>query len=86
MDHVDLSPSDAGLITLRVLLSHGASQTLSWKEYHPMSILQAALYARVSSEHQTEANTIASQVAALQERATADGVVVSDAMTFLDDG
>lgn len=51
-----------------------------------MSILQAAIYARVSSEHQTEANTIASQVAALQERATADGVVVSDAMTFLDDG
>ena len=51
-----------------------------------MSILQAALYARVSSEHQAEANTIASQVAALQERATADGVVVSDAMTFLDDG
>ena len=51
-----------------------------------MSIPQAALYARVSSEHQTEANTIASQVAALQERATADGVVVSDAMTFLDDG
>jgi site-specific DNA recombinase len=51
-----------------------------------MSTLQAALYARVSSAQQTEANTIASQGAALQERATADGVVVSDAMTFLDDG
>jgi site-specific DNA recombinase len=51
-----------------------------------MSTLQAAIYARVSSEHQAEANTIASQVTALRERAKADGLVVSEAMTFLDDG
>ena len=34
-----------------------------------MSTRQAALYARVSSEQQAEANTIASQVSALKERA-----------------
>ena len=51
-----------------------------------MSTLQAAIYARVSSEQQAEANTIASQVTALQERAKADGVTVSPAMTFLDEG
>jgi site-specific DNA recombinase len=51
-----------------------------------MSTLQAAIYARVSSEQQAEANTIASQVTALKERAAADGVSVSAAMTFLDDG
>ncbi len=51
-----------------------------------MSTRQAALYARVSSEHQADANTIASQVTALQERAHADGLVVSETMTFLDDG
>jgi site-specific DNA recombinase len=51
-----------------------------------MSTLQAAIYARVSSEQQAEANTIASQVTALQERAQTDGVSVSQAMTFLDEG
>jgi site-specific DNA recombinase len=51
-----------------------------------MSTLQAAIYARVSSEQQAEANTIASQVTALRERAQIDGVSVSPAMTFLDEG
>jgi len=51
-----------------------------------MSTLHAALYARVSSDQQAEANTIASQVTALQERAQADGGVVSEALMFLDDG
>ena len=51
-----------------------------------MSTLQAAIYARVSSEQQAEANTIASQVTALKERAQADGITVSEAMTFLDEG
>jgi site-specific DNA recombinase len=49
-------------------------------------LLHAALYARVSSEQQAEAQTIASQVAALRERVTADGLVVPEAMVFLDDG
>jgi site-specific DNA recombinase len=39
-----------------------------------MTERQIALYARVSSEQQAEANTIDSQVAALRERIAADGV------------
>jgi site-specific DNA recombinase len=44
------------------------------------------MYARVSSEHQVDAQTIASQIAAFYERVTADGLVVPDALQFLDDG
>jgi site-specific DNA recombinase len=46
----------------------------------------AALYARVSSEHQAEAKTIASQLAALQERVAADGFPVSAELQFIDEG
>ncbi len=45
-----------------------------------------ALYARVSSEQQTEANTIASQLAELKQRIAADGWTVQDADCFIDDG
>ena len=51
-----------------------------------MNTTQVAIYARVSSEQRTEAQTIARQVAALRERVTADGAVVPEAMQFLDDG
>jgi site-specific DNA recombinase len=51
-----------------------------------MSAIQTAIYARVSSEQQAEANTIASQVSALHERVKDDGLAVSEAMTFLDEG
>src|SRR5712671_4243521 len=51
-----------------------------------MNPTQVALYARVSSEQQAEAHTVASQVAALQERVAADGLTVSEAMQFLDEG
>jgi hypothetical protein len=51
-----------------------------------MSDLQAACYARVSSERQAEAQTIGSQVAALLDRATADGVQVPAERAFIDDG
>jgi site-specific DNA recombinase len=51
-----------------------------------MNPTQVALYARVSSEQQAEAHTVASQVAALRERVTADGLTVSEAMQFLDEG
>ena len=44
------------------LSAHRPLETLFWKEYHPMSILQAAIYARVSSEQQANANTIASTI------------------------
>jgi len=47
---------------------------------------QVALYARVSSEQQAEAQTIASQGAALRERVAAEGLTVPGAMQFLDEG
>jgi site-specific DNA recombinase len=51
-----------------------------------MSTIQAAIYARVSSERQATAQTIASQLAALRERVTADGCPWPEAMQFVDDG
>ena len=51
-----------------------------------MHLTQVAIDARVSSEQQAETHTIASQVAALRERVAADGLAVSEAMQFLDEG
>ena len=51
-----------------------------------MNPTQVALYARVSTDQQTEAQTVASQVAALRERVATDGLVVPEAMQFLDEG
>src|SRR5919205_1920190 len=51
-----------------------------------MNLTQVAIYARVSSEQQAEAHPIASQVAALQARVAVDGLSVSEAMQFLDEG
>jgi site-specific DNA recombinase len=51
-----------------------------------MKSLQVALYARVSSEQQVEANTIASQLAALQAQIQADGVDPQQALSFIDEG
>src|SRR3954462_13925435 len=48
--------------------------------------LGAAIYARVSSEQQTDGNTIASQLAALEPRVSADGLVLPAAQRFVDDG
>lgn len=45
-----------------------------------------ALYARVSSEQQAQEQTIASQVAALRERITVDGLALDEELCFLDDG
>ena len=47
---------------------------------------QVALYARVSSEQQAEAGTIASQLAALRERIAEDGLTLSEELTFIDEG
>lgn len=52
----------------------------------PKNSLRAALYARVSSEQQAEANTIASQLAELQRRIGQDGLLVEDDACFIDDG
>ena len=51
-----------------------------------LSSLRIALYARVSSQQQAEANTIASQVEALQARIHADGLRVEAEACFLDEG
>jgi site-specific DNA recombinase len=51
-----------------------------------MNPTQVAIYARVSSEQQAEAHTIASQVAALRERVAAEGLMVPEALQFLDEG
>ena len=47
---------------------------------------QVAIYARVSSEQQAEEGTIASQVAALRDRVAADGLSLSEELTFIDEG
>ena len=47
---------------------------------------RAALYARVSSDHQAEEGTIASQVEALTGRIAADGLPGDHDLHFLDDG
>jgi site-specific DNA recombinase len=48
--------------------------------------MSVALYARVSSEQQAMARTIDSQVAAVRERIAADGLTISEELTFIDDG
>jgi site-specific DNA recombinase len=45
-----------------------------------------ALYARVSSEKQAQENTIASQIAALEDRISADGYALIDGFKFIDNG
>lgn len=47
---------------------------------------QAAIYARVSSEQQAEAQTIQSQLAALHERVRADGLRLPGDRQFVDEG
>jgi site-specific DNA recombinase len=51
-----------------------------------MSALSAALYARVSSEQQAQAQTITSQVAALRERIATDGLALPTEREFIDAG
>jgi site-specific DNA recombinase len=51
-----------------------------------MKVIQAAIYARVSSEQQAAAHTIESQLKALSERAENDGVPVPAERQFVDDG
>ena len=45
-----------------------------------MSLIHAAIYARVSSDQQAAAHTIASQVPALRERLDLDRLVLKDTM------
>ena len=48
--------------------------------------VRAAIYARVSSDHQAEEQTIASQVADLRQRVADDGHTLEEELCFLDDG
>jgi len=50
-----------------------------------MTTIQAAIYARVSSEQQVAAHTIDSQLAALRERVLADGLHLPAEMEFIDE-
>ena len=47
---------------------------------------RAAIYARVSSEQQTQQGTIESQVAALRQRVQDDGLLLEEELCFVDDG
>jgi site-specific DNA recombinase len=47
---------------------------------------RVALYARVSSEQQSAANTIASQLAELKRRIAADDCTIQEEDCFIDDG
>jgi site-specific DNA recombinase len=51
-----------------------------------METVQAASYARVSSDQQVEANTVASQIAALRARVAADGLALPEERQFVDEG
>ena len=51
-----------------------------------MKSLPVAIYARVSSDQQTEAHTIASQLAALRARVVTDECELPDEMQFIDEG
>jgi site-specific DNA recombinase len=51
-----------------------------------MSMIQVALYARVSSEQQQEARTIESQVADLRARIAVQGIMIPPELEFIDNG
>ena len=51
-----------------------------------MKNFAVAIYARVSSDQQAHAQTIASQVATLRERVREDGCILLPECEFLDDG
>jgi site-specific DNA recombinase len=48
--------------------------------------LRAAVYARVSSDGQVKGNTIASQLEALEQRVSGDGLELETELRFIDDG
>jgi DNA invertase Pin-like site-specific DNA recombinase len=51
-----------------------------------MKSLAVAIYARGSSDQQTDAHTIASQLSALRARVVADGFPLPDELQFIDEG
>ena len=61
-------------------------QATSSTRVQPVIPVRAALYARVSSDRQTERHCIDSQVQELLARAAADGREIPAELHFLDDG
>ena len=55
-------------------------------EAKPVSLIQAALYARVSSDQQAQAQTIQSQLIALRARVEADRARLAPESALVDDG
>jgi site-specific DNA recombinase len=51
-----------------------------------MKSLPVASYARVSSDQQTDAHTLASQLAALRARVATDGFGLPEGLQFIDEG
>jgi site-specific DNA recombinase len=58
----------------------------SSKDIAMASTVRVTIYARVSSDHQAQEQTIESQIAALRERITNDGHLLDDRLCFMDDG
>src|SRR2546425_3654403 len=86
MGHADPTPSCA-LQDPRACTGRSAHASATCQEEgFGMSTTQAAIYARVASEPQATAQTIAIPLAALRERVAAAGYVLPEAMQFLDDG
>jgi site-specific DNA recombinase len=52
----------------------------------PHDVSRAAIYARVSSDQQAEAGTIASQVAALEQRLQQEELILDPELRFIDEG
>ena len=86
MGHADQTPSCALQDTRDCPGRSAQASATCQEEGFGMRTIQAAIYARVSSERQATAQTIGSQLAALRERVTVDGYVWPGAMQFLDDG
>ncbi len=65
---------------------HRQAGTGQCRKESAMKSSQAALYARVSSEQQSEAKTIESQIADLRSRVAAAGMALSAELEFIDNG
>jgi site-specific DNA recombinase len=64
----------------------GGSEPAHTKEAKSVSLIQAALYARVSSDQQSQAQTIQSQLRELRARIEGDGLRLGPENEFVDDG
>src|SRR5215210_7759759 len=85
MNASSLSP---GARSEEIARRHGGykSNPSNVQEGYNMDRTQAASYARVSSEQQAEANTVASQIAALHARVAEDGLALPEERQFVDEG